>query len=63
MRVVRLYDDGTNGDAVAQDSIYTNYYHVQKRADSGYYKIDITASDLDNNRAESENAVIVSVLP
>ncbi len=56
--IARLYDDGTNGDAIGGDGTYTLQGAVDGFAEGTYY-IDMVASDFAENSAESENALTI----
>lgn len=53
-----LYDDGTNGDLVINDSIFTYIWNATK-VSQGTYFADILASDLSGNSKLIENALVI----
>lgn len=53
-----LYDDGTNGDSVINDSIFTYVWNITK-IKQGTYFADINASDLSGNSKLIENALAI----
>ncbi len=52
----RLYDDGTNGDRVADDGIYS--LEINAPATAGEAKIVFSAVDKDRNEIESEPVIL-----
>ncbi len=58
--VIPLYDDGTHGDAVAGDEIFTGQWD-SSGASEAFYFVDISASDLSGNERVLDNAVLIEV--
>ncbi|MCB1195462.1 hypothetical protein KDK77_04695 [bacterium] len=48
---VPLYDDGTHGDLIPNDSLYTAYWQTPATADD--FSVSFTATDTSNNTAQS----------